>query len=53
MSREQAVREAVERFLARVRQETDNQLQALAAELLQVVQGDARTNRLDVERRWY
>ena len=50
MSREHAVREAVERFLARVRQETDNQLQVLAAELLQVVQGDARTNRLDVER---
>jgi hypothetical protein len=50
MSREHAVRDAVERFLARVRQETDNQLQALAAELLQVVQGDARTNRLDVER---
>lgn len=50
MSREQDVREAVDRFVARVRQETDKQLEALAAELLTVVQGDMRTTRLDLER---
>jgi hypothetical protein len=50
MSREQDVRDAVDRFVSRVRQETDTQLEALAAELLTVVQGDARTTRLDLER---
>ncbi len=50
MSREQAVREAVDRFIARQRQATDAHLEALSAELLQLVQGDMRTSRADVER---
>jgi hypothetical protein len=50
MSREQRVREAVDRFVARVRQDTDARLEELASELLQVVQGDMRANRVDVER---
>jgi hypothetical protein len=50
MSREQLVRDAVDRLLAGVRQDTDHRLEALAAELLQIVQGDARTSRVDVER---
>src|SRR5688572_12521917 len=50
MSREQRVREAVDRFVARVRQDTDARLEELATELLQVIQGDARTSRVDVER---
>ena len=50
MSREQDVRDAVDRFVSRVRQETDTQLEALAAELLTVVRGDSRTTWLDLER---
>jgi hypothetical protein len=50
MAREQQVRDAVDRFLARLRQETDLRLQELAADLLQIVQGDMRTSRVDVER---
>ena len=50
MSREQRVREAVDRFVTRVRQDTDTRLEELATELLQVVQGDMRTNRVDLER---
>jgi hypothetical protein len=50
MSREQRVREAVDRFVSRVRQDTDTRLEELASELLQVVQGDMRTSRVDVER---
>lgn len=50
MSREHEIREAVDRFVARTRQATDAHLEALAAELLSVVQGDMRTSRVDVER---
>jgi hypothetical protein len=50
MSREIRVREAVDRFVARVRQDTDKRLEELATELLQVVQGDMRTTRVDYER---
>ena len=50
MSREQHVREAVDRFIARQRQATDTHLEALAAELLQIVRGDMRTSRADVDR---
>jgi hypothetical protein len=44
------VRDAVDRFLARVRQDTDVHLEALAADLLQIAQGDAPTSRADAER---
>jgi hypothetical protein len=50
MSREQEVREAVDRFTARIRQDADKHLEALAAELLVVARGDIHTSRLDVER---
>jgi hypothetical protein len=50
MSREQHIREAVDRFIARQRQATDAHLEALAAELLHLVQGDMRTSRADVDR---
>ncbi len=50
MSREQHVREAVDRFISRLRQATDTHLEALAAELLQLVQGDMRTSRADLDR---
>src|SRR5215218_4091562 len=50
MSREELVRDAVDRFVQRVRQDTDARLQELASELLQVVQGDMRASRVDVER---
>ncbi len=50
MSREQRVREAVDRFVARVRQDTDTRLEELATELLQVIQADSRSSRVDVER---
>ena len=50
MSREHQIREAIDRFLARTRQATDTHLEALSAELLAVVQGDMRSNRVDVER---
>ncbi len=50
MSREHQVREAVDRFVARVRQDTDARLQELAAELLQIARGDMRTSRVDIER---
>jgi len=50
MSREQRVREAVDRFIARQRQATDAHLEALSAELLQLVQGDMRTSRADLDR---
>ena len=50
MSREQHVRDAVDRFLARLRQATDAHLEALASELLQLVQGDMRTSRADLDR---
>jgi hypothetical protein len=50
MSREQQVRDAVERFLVRVRQDMDAHLEALSGELLQIVRGDMRTSRTDLER---
>jgi hypothetical protein len=50
MSRETRVREAVDRFVARVRQDTDKRLEELATDLLQVVRGDMRTTRVDYER---
>jgi hypothetical protein len=50
MSREHQIREAIDRFLARTRQATDSHLEALSSELLAVVQGDVRTNRVDIER---
>lgn len=50
MSREQQVRDAIDRFTARVRQETDTHLQVLAAELLSIAEGDGTTGRVPVER---
>ncbi|MEO7192776.1 MAG: hypothetical protein ABI051_17140 [Vicinamibacterales bacterium] len=50
MSREIQVRDAVDRFLSRIRQDMDGRLKDLADELLQVVQGDARVPRVDLER---
>jgi len=50
MSREQEVRDAVERFLAQMRQDVDSHLEALSMELLQIVRGDMRTSRTDLER---
>src|SRR6187397_1977587 len=50
MSREDRIRDAVDRFVARVRQETDARLQDLATGLLQVARGDMRTSRVDIER---
>src|SRR6187399_1671083 len=43
MSREQQVRDAIERFLSHVRQQTDTHLAALSTDLLGIVKGDART----------
>jgi hypothetical protein len=50
MGREQRIREAMDRFMARVRQDTDTRLEEFAAELLQVARGDMRTSRVDIER---
>jgi hypothetical protein len=50
MSREHEVRDAVDRFLARLRTHTDLQLEGLASELLQIIQGDMRTGRSDLDR---
>jgi GAF domain-containing protein len=50
MSRELRVREAIDRFVIRVRQDTDRRLEELAAELLQTARGDMRTSRVDLER---
>jgi hypothetical protein len=50
MSREVRVREAVDRFVARVRQDTEKRLEELASDLLQVAAGDMRTSRVDIER---
>ena len=50
MPREQEVRDAIERFLSHVRQQTDQHLEGLAAELLAILQGDMRTSRVDVDR---
>jgi hypothetical protein len=50
MSRELQVRDAVDRFLSRVRQDTDARLQQLGAELLEVLNGSGQTGRVDFER---
>jgi hypothetical protein len=50
MSREQDVRDAIDRFTSRVRQEVDAQLQVLSAELLRVAEGDGGTARITIER---
>jgi hypothetical protein len=52
MLREQQIRDAVDRFVARVRQDTDGRLQALAGELLRAVDDpdDNSTGRLGAER---
>jgi hypothetical protein len=50
MSREQQVRDAIDRFVAQVRGDVDTRLEALSAELLQVARGDARSSRTDIER---
>jgi hypothetical protein len=50
MSREQQVRDAIDRFLGRVRQDTDARLQTLASDLLRIVEGEGPTSRVDVER---
>ena len=50
MSREQEIRDAIERFLSRARQTIDKELEALATDLIQIVRGDMRTSRTDVER---
>jgi hypothetical protein len=50
MSREQQAREAIDRFLDRVRQDTDTRLQTLASDLLRIVEGEGPTSRVDMER---
>jgi hypothetical protein len=50
MGREQRIQEAMDRFVARVRQDMDVRLEEFAAELLQVARGDMRTSRVDIER---
>lgn len=50
MSREQHVRDAIDRFTSRVRQDVDAQLQLLAGDLLRVAESDGSTARVTVER---
>jgi hypothetical protein len=50
MSREQQVRDVIERFISRVRNDTDTHLEALSSDLLAIVRGDMRTNRDDLDR---
>lgn len=50
MPREEQIRDAVDRFVTRVRQDTDARLQTLAGELLQVLGDDASTGRVGAER---
>lgn len=50
MSREQQVRESVDRFLARVRQDTDSRLEQLGTELLEILNNADSTGRVDFER---
>ena len=50
MSREQQIRDAVDRFLARVRQDTDARLQTLASDLLRIVEGRGADQPRRVER---
>lgn len=49
MSREAQVRDAVDRFLSRVRKDTDTHLEALASELLEIARIDTTTGRAGVE----
>jgi hypothetical protein len=50
MSRDQAIRDAIDRFLAHARQDIDLRLQGLASELLRIVEGETHTSRVEVER---
>ena len=50
MPREQQIRDAVDRFLAQVRQDTDTRLEALAGELLQIARDDDTTGLVPAER---
>lgn len=51
ISREQQVREAIDRFIARVRQDTEARLATLGADLLQILgDGDEAGSRVEVER---
>lgn len=49
MSREQQVRDAIDRFVTRVRQDTDARLQVLAGELLQIVEREDTSGRVAIE----
>src|SRR5690348_441103 len=50
MSRDEQIREAVDRCLARVRQHTDRELEALAGVLLELAAGDRQHDRADFMR---
>jgi hypothetical protein len=50
MSREQQVRQIVDRFVARVRQDVDARLETLGAELLDAIEGSAEVGRVALER---
>jgi hypothetical protein len=50
MSREQQVREAIDRLVAGVRRDVDGRLETLAADLLHIVRQDAQASRVDLER---
>lgn len=50
MPREQQVRDAVERFITRVRQDTDARLETLASDLLDIVDANSMGGRVEVER---
>lgn len=49
MPQDQQVRDAIDRFVTRVRQDTDARLQALAGELLKIVESDEATGRVAIE----
>ncbi len=50
MSREQEVRDAIDRFMSRVRQDLDTHLQGLAGDLLRLADGDGAPGRVTIER---
>lgn len=50
MSREQQVRQIVDRFVARVRQDVDARLETLGAELLEAIEGSPEVGRVALER---
>jgi hypothetical protein len=50
MAREQHVREAVDRFLARLRQDTDARLGQLGAELVEILGASGAVGRVELER---